>query len=79
MAEEPERHEADLDAPMEERREPLVDKGSATGAPGESGTDAADLRIGGPEEEGAGTTGASTRDVGEEGDPGYLDKTPGLG
>ena len=78
MPEETEGRELDLDAPLEERREPLVDKGSASGMPGEAGMEASDLRVGGPEEDGAGTTGAATRDVGEEGDPGYLDKTPSL-
>ena len=34
------------DAPLEERREPLVDKGSASGMPGEGGTRATDFRVG---------------------------------
>ena len=78
--------EPTLDAPLEERRELLVNKGSASGMPGEGGTRATDFRVGEgapsglEEEEGAGAgTGAAARDAGEEGTPASTEAIPGAG
>ena len=77
-----------LDAPLEERREPLVDKGSASGLPRAGGTRATDFRPGkaelshldegGEEAVGAGT-GVAARDAGEQGAPRDLEEVPGAG